>query len=113
MKYNSGKLAAQLLAVIVVMSSPLTIHANSPELEQVTDVELAENNDKSDVVRVILPTDAVGIFDFILDPQGLINKTNGVAYEGNSFEENATLFFKRTDGGAQENYSSTSGEGHE
>ena len=108
MKYNSGKLAAQLLAVIVVMSSSLTIHANSPELEQVKDVELAENNDKSDVVRVILPTDAVGIFDFILDPQGLINKTNGAAYEGNSFEENATLFFKRTDGGVQENYSSTS-----
>ena len=50
----------------------------------------------------------MGIFDFILDPQELIYKTNASAYDGQTFEEGATLFFKRSDGEVLENYSSTS-----
>ncbi|MCD8000817.1 MAG: hypothetical protein LUH21_26735 [Clostridiales bacterium] len=37
-------------------------------------------------------------FDFILDPQGLICRTEAVRYGGKSFEEGATLFFRNTAG---------------
>lgn len=108
MKWNSKRSIARLLAIVMLVGSSMTIHANELESDQTADTHMEEDNDKSDVVRVILPTDAIEIFDFILDPQGLIQATNGAAYEGNTFEKDATLFFKRTDEDAQENYSSTS-----
>lgn len=87
------------------MCSSLRVYANQPETVQASDTGMAENDDK---IRVILPTDAVGIFDFILDPQELISKTNASAYDGKLFEEGATLFFKRSEGESLVDYSSTS-----
>lgn len=40
-----------------------------------------------------MPTNTNGIFDFILDPESLINSTNAVAHGGKVFEENSTVFF--------------------
>lgn len=60
------------------------------------------------VYQVVLPTYVDGCFDFIMDPQRLIEETNGAAYNGSSFEKGATVFFKRTDGRAEEDYSSSS-----
>lgn len=37
-------------------------------------------------------------FDFIMDPQQLINATNGARYGGKSFKKGSTLFFKNTNG---------------
>ncbi len=37
-------------------------------------------------------------FDFILDPQGVINATGAARYGGRSFEEGATLYFENTKG---------------
>lgn len=58
--------------------------------------------------QVVVPTDVDGMFDFILDPQGLINETNAAMYDGESFEADSTVFFKRTDGRVETDYSSKS-----
>lgn len=60
------------------------------------------------VFQVIVPSDTEHVFDFIMDPQKLISQTNAAAYEGSTFEKDSTLFFKRTDGGVLEDYSSSS-----
>lgn len=73
-----------------------------------TGIGEVEGSVETDIYQVVLPTIGKSAFDFIIDPQGLINKTNGAAYEGKTFEENSTLFFKRTDGKAKEDYSNTS-----
>lgn len=43
-----------------------------------------------------------------MDPQRLIDKTDGAAYDGKTFEKGSTLFFKRMDSEVDEDYSSTS-----
>ena len=73
-----------------------------------TGIGVVEGNVETDIYQVILPTETKGIFDFIVDPQGLINKTDAVAYDGKKFEENSTVFFKRSDGETEDDYSSTS-----
>ncbi len=73
-----------------------------------TGVGAVEGTVETDVYQVVLPTVKNSAFDFIIDPQGLINKTKGAAYDGKTFEDNSTLFFKRTDGKVAEDYCSTS-----
>lgn len=63
---------------------------------------------REDVFRVMFPTETEGVFDFIMDPQELIRMTDAAAYGGLSFEEGANLFFRRHDGGMEEDYSSSS-----
>lgn len=62
----------------------------------------------SRVFQVIFPGDTEHIFDFIMDPQKLISQTDAAAYGDSVFEEDATLFFRRMDGRAAEDYSSSS-----
>lgn len=104
-KENLRRLTALMLCAVIVISFSITSYANDSDSEQMSDANITENNDK---VSVVLPTDAVGIFDFILDPQELINKTNASPYDGKIFEEGATLFFKRSEDDALVDYSSTS-----
>nr|WP_302167741.1 hypothetical protein [uncultured Schaedlerella sp.] len=73
-----------------------------------TGIGEVEGSVETDIYQVVLPTIEKSAFDFIIDPQGLINKTNGAAYDGKTFEDNSTLFFKRTDGKVKEDYSNTS-----
>lgn len=61
----------------------------------------------ADAVQVVLPTDHDHMFDFILDPERLIYQTGATAYENRRFEEDATLFFRRTDD-AEMDYSGAS-----
>lgn len=63
---------------------------------------------KPDVFQVVLPANVDHVFDFIMDPQKLIDKTDAQAYDGSQFEEDATLFFKRSDEDSDEEYSSVS-----
>lgn len=105
MKRYFGRLTALVLSAVMAVGTSMTIYANEPGMARISDSDITENDDK---VRVILPTDSVGIFDFILDPQELINKTNAAAYEGKIFEEGATLFFKRSESESLVDYSSTS-----
>lgn len=105
MKKNLRRMMALLLSTVMTMGSSLTAYANGLDMAQTSDSDVVNNDEK---VRVILPTDSVGIFDFILDPQELIYKTNASAYEGKIFEEGATLFFKRSESESLVDYSSTS-----
>lgn len=106
-KGNFGKMTALVLSAVMAMGSSLITYASEPETAQTSDADMINNDD---TVHVILPTDAVEIFDFILDPQELINKTNASVsvYGGKSFEEGATLFFKRSEDESIADYSSTS-----
>ncbi len=75
---------------------------------RINEVHPIEDKKKEQVFQVILPTNTDHIFDFIMDPQELISKTEAAAYDGSRFEEGATLFFKRSDGESDEEYSSFS-----
>lgn len=63
---------------------------------------------EAEVFQVLFPTDTERVFDFIMDPQELIAQTDAAAYGGLTFEEGATLFFRRQEEGAKVDYSSVS-----
>lgn len=89
--------------MIVAMAVFLTL----PALP-VSAAEKEKEDINTNIYQVELPMDTKGIFDFILDPQSLINRTDAAAYNGRKFEQGSTLFFKRTDGKVKEDYSSAS-----
>lgn len=100
---------ALLLAVILALGLPAAVSAEDlGQGDEKTGAGEVEGSVQQDIYQVILPTVTDDMFDFIMDPQGLINKTDGAAYDGKTFEKDATLFFKRTDGGVEEDYSSMS-----
>ncbi len=116
MRRNSQRFMALALSMVVVMGSFIRVYATDSEPETATESEAHQTPEtgtediggKEEIVQVILPTSAVEIFDFILDPQELIQKTNGAAYGGKTFEEGATLFFERSDGKTETDYTSDS-----
>lgn len=65
-------------------------------------VEAGDTREQTDAILCIeLPPEyesGNSPFDFILDPQGVINATGAVRYGGRSFEEGATLYFENTKG---------------
>ena len=120
MKRNFQSLTAFTLSMALVIGSFMTVYATESEpqkpedaaLEQTSESEKEKNEETEEIVQVILPTTAVSIFDFILDPQELIRQTDAAAYGGKRFEEGATLFFERFDGTVEEDYSSDSDAVH-
>lgn len=62
------------------------------------DAEVEPEESRIDLELPVLEGSETSPFDFIMDPQGLITETNAVKYDGASFEESATLYFKNTDG---------------
>ncbi len=130
MKRNYRKCAALALSLTLAMCAPISAAAD--ESGQ-TDPAVADKSgqigsaaadgtaqagsagsgqragiNKQDVYQVLLPTDVNGVFDFMIDPQKLIEETNAAAYGGKSFEKGATVFFHRMDGRSAEEYSSSS-----
>lgn len=75
---------------------------------QIERINKPESTRKPEIYQVLLPSDVNNIFDFILDPQKLIEETNAAAYGGKNFEKGSTLFFHRSDGRAAEEFSSSS-----
>lgn len=108
MKRSFKRFTAAVLTSVMTMSLSVSAFAQELGEEDKTGVGGVEGTVKQDIYQVILPTVTDDVFNFIIDPQGLINKTNGAAYGGKKFEENSTLFFKRSDGGVTEDYSSSS-----
>lgn len=53
---------------------------------------------KYNVVLPTVPTGSEDMYNFILDPQGLIKETEAAKYEAATFEDGKYLFFKNTDG---------------
>lgn len=63
--------------------------------------ELINDLKKEEIISLELPlTDGMSPspFDFIMDPQGLIEATDAARYGGTRFEEGATIYFENTTG---------------
>lgn len=97
-----------ILSITIITGSSLPVTAESLGQGSEIGIGEVEGSVKTDVYQVVLPTNTKGIFDFILDPQGLINKTDGAAYDGKKFEAGSTVFFERKDGEAEADYSNKS-----
>ena len=79
-------------------SDPASETASSgAEARQAGTGTVSESEETDHVFQVILPVGTDDVFDFIMDPQQLITKTEAAAYEGSRFEEGATLFFRHSD----------------
>ena len=109
MKREMKKFAAFAMAAVMMVAFPASVSAEElGQGDEKTGVGEVEGSVKQDIYQVVLPTVTDEMFDFIIDPQGLINKTDAAAYDGKTFEEGGTLFFERKDGGVEEDYSSMS-----
>lgn len=90
---NYKKVIAGLLTATMVMGSTGVVFAGGSEGSSTGEGEL-EGVLNSDVYDVVLPTVSAGTFDFILDPEGLIDKTDAGRYEGATFTGTSGMFFK-------------------
>lgn len=108
MQRNFRNVIALTLFSVMIIGSPILILAEETGQANASGVAQMEGFIKPDVYQVVLPTDVNGIFDFVLDPQKLIEETNAEAYGGKTFEKGATVFFHRSDGRMAEEYSSSS-----
>lgn len=83
---------------IVAAAVLLTCSARAFAIESVT---IPLEVEREDVVFLELPTIVEGetsVFDFILDPQELLYKTDAVRFGGGTVEEGATLLFQNSEG---------------
>lgn len=111
MKRNLRKWIIFALSSALAVGAPISAMAEETGRNDVVDAGMSGETVtlvRPEVYQVVLPTDVNGVFDFILDPQKLIEETNAAAYGGTSFEKGATMFFHRSDGQAAEEYSSSS-----
>lgn len=100
---KAGRLAVSVLTAAVTIAS-----AAIPAEKAMADTDKSKKSAPADVQKVVLPANTDKVFDFILDPQQLINETDGAAYDGQTFEKDTTLFFKRAEEKAEKDYTSTS-----
>lgn len=107
MKRWTRKLIVPILSAAIIMGIPMFAFAEESKYNT-SGIGRIEAISKPDVYQVILPTDVNGIFDFVFDPQKLIEETDAAAYGGTSFEKGATVYFHRSDGQVAEEYSSSS-----
>lgn len=107
MKRNYKKVLAGFLATSMVLGSSMVAFAAPPETGTTSGTGELEGTVDTEVYVVVLPTISTPdtTFNFILDPEGLIAKTNAARYN-KTFEEGATLFFENANGTTD--YSSTS-----
>lgn len=96
------------VSVSMIIFFYISMSAGATEQDGITGNGHVEGIVQPYVYQVVLPTCVDGCFDFIMDPQRLIEETDGAAYGGLSFEKDATVFFRRTDGQTEEDYSSSS-----
>lgn len=110
MKLNFKKFTAGALAATLVLSSSVVAFAADSAEGNTSGTGELEGTVLTDVFNVVLPTvaDDDTTFNYILDPEGLIAKTNADRYAGKTFEEGATLYFANSAADAANNYSSKS-----
>lgn len=85
-------------AAIVAAAVLLTCSARAFAIESVT---IPLEMEREDVVSLELPTiveSETSVFDFILDPQKLLYKTDAARFGGGTVEEGATLLFQNKEG---------------
>lgn len=86
---------------------------NEEETETISENEVRTGEielPRPDVVSVELPLveENKAVFDFIMDPDQLINATGAVKYGGKKFQEGATVFFENKNEERESDYSDTS-----
>ena len=91
-------ITAVIMAMVLVINAPVAVAADNIA---------TESGDA--VISVELPTVSEGgtsVFDFLIDPQGLIYETEAARYGGGGVEEGATVLFHNYEGSYD--FSSTS-----
>ncbi len=112
-------LSASVLAQgqpVLAMASPMEVATSSSASRQTINTVktgavrsgAVKSGSSADIIQITMPVAEENIFDFIMDPQELIGKTDAAAYGGKRFEADATLFFRRSDDEAGNDYSSSS-----
>ena len=104
-RQRSKRCPALLMAMAMAWSLPACVSAADIAQNDEPNISELTANVETDVCQVVMPANTEGIFDFILDPQGLINETDGAMYKGKNFEKDCTVFFRRRDGKVKEDYS--------
>ncbi len=104
-RQRSKRCPALLMAMAMAWSLPACVSAADIAQNDEPNISELTANVETDVCQVVMPANTEGIFDFILDPQGLINETDGAMYKGKKFEKDCTVFFRRRDGKVKEDYS--------
>lgn len=92
------KLLAVVLAATMVLGSSAMVFAKDMEDGQ-TGSGSTEFVAKGDVFDVVFPTiaDDSTMFDYVVDPNGLIAATGGDKYAGKKIEKDKTVYFLRTE----------------
>ena len=98
------KITAMAVAATMLVSSGLTVLAEGNEGSDSGSGEYEGYVDKTSVFSVKVPTSAANVFDFFVDPNGLLAETDyarfGDGVSATDFESGASLFFTRTVGGS-------------
>ena len=68
MRRNVKRFVLLFLSITMIMSSSVSVRAESLGQGSETGIGEVEGSVKTDIYQVILPTETDGIFDFILDP---------------------------------------------
>lgn len=92
---NLKKFLALALATTMVLGSTTIALAEEMNTEGTgTGTGVMEGTVATDVFQVVVPTDAGEAFNFTLDPEGLIAKTNEAKYGGeDKYQDDASVFF--------------------
>ena len=97
---NFKKLTALAMAATMLVGGSLTVFAAGSEGTDTGKGEYEGYVDETSVFSVVVPTAAQNVFNFFVDPNGLLEKTDyeRLGATAADFEQNATLFFTRATG---------------
>lgn len=96
---NHKKLIAIAMSVTMLAGSGLTVFAGGSTGGDTGEGKYEGFVDETSVFSVQVPTNAAKVFDFFVDPNGLLAETGYARMDGKTeadFETDATLFFTRT-----------------
>lgn len=96
---NHKRLIAMAMAATMLAGSGLTVYAGGSSGGDTGEGKYEGYVDETSVFSVQVPTNAAKVFDFFVDPNGLLAETGYARLTGKTeadFETDATLFFTRT-----------------
>ena len=96
---NHKKMIAMAMSVTMLAGSGLTVFAGGSTGGDTGEGKYEGFVDETSVFSVQVPTNAAKVFDFFVDPNGLLAETGYARMDGKTeadFETDATLFFTRT-----------------
>lgn len=96
---NFKKITAITMAATMLLGSSLTVSAAGPTGGDTGSGSYEGYVDETSVFSASIPTNAANVFNFFVDPNGLLEETGYARLTGKSaadFEAGATLFFTRT-----------------